>query len=157
MDKTLYNDDPCLVASNKQQILWRRIRNPQEHWIIENSSSRCRFLQSQSSHCDEKCADRPIVSIWCIWWQEEKYALHQQQQIYKLYRLSLKTIEKNVNNWVLISFKLDCLHWCKWIVQLISNYWFVLSSFKLLNYIPTHLLMSNWILKWWVKKTWKSD
>ena len=36
--KTLYDDYLCLMASNKQQIQWTRIRrNPQEHWIIENS------------------------------------------------------------------------------------------------------------------------
>ena len=38
LDKTLYDDYLCLVASNKQQIQWTRIgRNPQEHWIIRNS------------------------------------------------------------------------------------------------------------------------
>ena len=38
LDKTLYDDYLCLVASNKQQIQWTRIRrNPQEHWIIGNS------------------------------------------------------------------------------------------------------------------------
>ena len=32
LDKTLYNDSLCLVASNKQQIHWTRIpRIPQEH------------------------------------------------------------------------------------------------------------------------------
>ena len=38
LDKTLYDDYLCLMASNKQQIQWTRIRrNPQEHWIIGNS------------------------------------------------------------------------------------------------------------------------
>ena len=61
LHKTLYNDYLCLVASNKQQIQWTRIRrNPQktlDHW---KHFSRCGFLQSQSSHCNEKCEDRPI-------------------------------------------------------------------------------------------------
>ena len=35
LDKTLYDDYLCSVASNKQQIQWTRIeKNPQEHWII---------------------------------------------------------------------------------------------------------------------------
>ena len=34
LDKTLYDDYLCLVASNKKQIQWTRIRtNPQKHWI----------------------------------------------------------------------------------------------------------------------------
>ena len=38
LDKTLYDDYLCLVASNKQQIQWTRTRrNPKEHWIIGNS------------------------------------------------------------------------------------------------------------------------
>ena len=38
LDKTLYDDYLCLVASNKQQIQWTEIRrNPLEHWIIGNS------------------------------------------------------------------------------------------------------------------------
>ena len=38
LDKTLYDDYLCLVASNKQQIQWTRIqRNPLEHWIIGSS------------------------------------------------------------------------------------------------------------------------
>ena len=38
LDNTLYDGYLCLVASNKQQIQWTRIRrNPQEHWIIGNS------------------------------------------------------------------------------------------------------------------------
>ena len=38
LDKTLYEDYLCLVASNKQQIQWTRIRrNSQEHWNIGNS------------------------------------------------------------------------------------------------------------------------
>ena len=38
LGKTLYDDYLCLVASNKQQIQWTRIRrNPQEHWITGNS------------------------------------------------------------------------------------------------------------------------
>ena len=37
LDKTLYNDCLCLVARNKQQIQWARMRrNPQEHWITGN-------------------------------------------------------------------------------------------------------------------------
>ena len=40
LNKTLYDDYLCLVASNKQQIQWTRIRkNPQEHWITENSKA----------------------------------------------------------------------------------------------------------------------
>ena len=35
LDKTRYDDYLCLVALNKQQIQWTRIRrNPQEHRII---------------------------------------------------------------------------------------------------------------------------
>ena len=38
LDKTLYDDCLCFVASSKQQIQRTRIRkNPQEHWIIGNS------------------------------------------------------------------------------------------------------------------------
>ena len=38
LDKTHYDDYLCLVASNKQQISWTKIReNPQEHWITKNS------------------------------------------------------------------------------------------------------------------------
>ena len=38
LDKMLYDDYLCLVALNKQQIQWTRIRrNPQEHWITGNS------------------------------------------------------------------------------------------------------------------------
>ena len=38
LDKTLYDDYLCLVASNKQLIQWTTIRrNPQEHWIAGNS------------------------------------------------------------------------------------------------------------------------
>ena len=37
LDDTLYDNYLCLVASNKQQIQWRRIRkNPQQHWITGN-------------------------------------------------------------------------------------------------------------------------
>ena len=44
LDKTLYDDYLCLVASNKQQIQWTRIRrNPQEHWIIGNSQAGADF------------------------------------------------------------------------------------------------------------------
>ena len=40
LDKTLYDDYLCLVASNKQQIQWTRIRkNPEEHWITGNSQA----------------------------------------------------------------------------------------------------------------------
>ena len=40
LDKTLYDHYLCLVTSNKQQIQWTRIqRNPQEYWIIGNSSA----------------------------------------------------------------------------------------------------------------------
>ena len=40
LDKTLNDNYLSLVASNKQQIQWTRIRrNPQEHWIIGNSSA----------------------------------------------------------------------------------------------------------------------
>ena len=38
LDKTLYDDYLCLVASNQQQIQWTEIwRNSQEHWITGNS------------------------------------------------------------------------------------------------------------------------
>ena len=40
LDKMLYDDYLCLVASNKRQIYWARIRrNPQEHWITGNSET----------------------------------------------------------------------------------------------------------------------
>ena len=38
LDMALYDDYLCLVASNKQQIQWAKIRrNPQERRIIGNS------------------------------------------------------------------------------------------------------------------------
>ena len=63
LDKTLRDDYLCFVALNKQQINVTRIqRNPQEHWVSGNSFAG--ILHPRSSHYNEKCADRPIVSVW---------------------------------------------------------------------------------------------
>ena len=60
-DKTLYDDYLCLVASNKQQIQWKRSwRNPQKLWKL---LSRCGLLQSRSSHCNEKCASEGAFTL----------------------------------------------------------------------------------------------
>ena len=40
-------------------------RNPQQHRVTGNSLSRCGFLQSRSSYRNEKCVNRPTVSVWC--------------------------------------------------------------------------------------------
>ena len=38
LDKMSYDEDICLVVSNKQEIQWTRIRkNPLEHWYTGNS------------------------------------------------------------------------------------------------------------------------
>ena len=37
------------------------IHRNMDHWKL---LSRCGFLQPRSRHCNEKCADRPIVSVW---------------------------------------------------------------------------------------------
>ena len=58
LDKTLYDDYLCLVASNKYQIQWTKIRrNPHDH---RKRPSWCGFLQSRSSRSNEKCTVRRI-------------------------------------------------------------------------------------------------
>ena len=63
LDKTLYDDYLYLVALNKQQnFVDKNLKKSSEILDHLNLLSRCGFLQSQSSHCNEKCADHLIVS-----------------------------------------------------------------------------------------------
>ena len=87
-DKTLYDDYLYLVASNKQQIQLNKIRRKStgtlDHWKLLRSGE---FIQPRSSHCNEKCADRPTVSVQRCRLQKDKYA--QQQQSYKAATISV--------------------------------------------------------------------
>ena len=59
-DDYVYDDYRCLVASNKQQIQWTKIRrNPQEHWIIGNSKAGADSSNHEVVLVMKGCADRP--------------------------------------------------------------------------------------------------
>ena len=46
LDKAVYDDYLCMVASNKEQIQWAIIqKNSQEHWKL---LSRCRFVPART-------------------------------------------------------------------------------------------------------------
>ena len=79
------------VASNKQQMQWTRIwRNPQEHWITGNYKAAAdSSMHWLSNHYNEKCTNRPTVSIWhclvtCDRSRENKHALKQQSMLLQI-------------------------------------------------------------------------
>ena len=61
LDKTLYDDYLCLVASKSSKFSGQEFKETHRNiGSSETPISRCGFLQSRSSRCNEKCADRPI-------------------------------------------------------------------------------------------------
>ena len=72
LDKTLYDDYLCLVASNKQQIQGIRFLRIHRNIGSSETPEQVRIPQSRSGHCNKKCADHPIISVWR---PEDKYAL----------------------------------------------------------------------------------
>ena len=81
LDKTLYDNFLCLVALNKQQIQWIRIRkNPQELWIIGNSKAGANSSNHKVVIAMKSARVVQYLASDAVWWQEDKYALQQQQQ-----------------------------------------------------------------------------
>ena len=80
MDKTLYDDYLCLVASNQQQIQRQKIAEiygTLEHWKL---LSRCGFLQPRSNYHNESARIVQSLAPNAVMWQKNKYATQQQQQ-----------------------------------------------------------------------------
>jgi len=46
LDKALYDDYLCLVASNKQQIKWKEVKKLPKNSKLDNSLSGCGFVQN---------------------------------------------------------------------------------------------------------------
>jgi len=66
LDKALYDDYSCLVASNRSQINSAEYKNQPEHSQMDNSLSGCGFVQNiapPSLSCNRKIKVKKILSL----------------------------------------------------------------------------------------------
>ena len=77
--KTLYDYQLCLVASNKRQIQWRKIRrNSQEHWITGNFQADANSSKHELVNAMKSVRLVQQLAYEAVRWLEDKYAPQQQ-------------------------------------------------------------------------------